>query len=350
MRCEPDCGVHRARRRWRLAAASVALLLPLPAAAATRAVAESAPVAATARSAIAVRTPPDGGWPAAAEAIAFELDQAGYRVVPTGVEAGATLTVSRDAGGWTIVLLDATRSLVLEATGRDGESPQMVGLHAVELLHASRLDVPKQRRQQPAPVVARPRPATPHPEAPAPATRHAWAADVGVGVSSLGLVGPRLGVAHHWRRAELGAALEAGFGNAGNVDYPTSRDDWWLGRPRAVLRSTVALSYVTRPGRRLRPLLGVASDLVAPIVASTHQTREPALVIDTVEVGAFWAPGIDVGARVVLGPQLAVRAALRAGPLVTLRPVDVASGGTLRLPRGIATATLSFLFGRTDAR
>lgn len=310
--------------------------------------------APTRRSTIAVRTPPGHAWPQAVEAIAFELDQAGYRIVPDGVQPGATVTVSHDAHRWRLVLLDTAQNLVLEATGYDGESAQMLGLHAVELLHASRLDVPKHRQQQPA-APPRPEPTTARTEpVPGPRPPKPWVLDVGLGVSSVGLLGPRLGFARHWQRVELGAALEGGFGNAGNIDYPASRDDWFLGRPRAVVRSTLEFAYVSRPGRRLRPLVGVSSELVAPIVASTHAARDPDsgfdIVLDTVEVGVLWAPGVDVGTRVALGPRLALRAALRVGPLVSLHPVDLADGGTFRLPRGAATATVSFLFGSTAER
>lgn len=325
-----------------------AMLMAVPVAAP---VAASTPVqpsgspAPRVRSTIAIRTPPSGAWPDAVETIAFELDQAGYHVVPDGVEAGATITVSHDAGGWKVVLLDAAQNIVLRAAGHQGESPQLIGLHAVELVHASRLDVPRHRRQQPTATPRRS--AALEPAEPSPAEPKVWVFDVGVGVSSIGLLGPRLGFARHWKRAELGTALEAGFGNAGNVAFPPRRDDWWLGTPRVVVRSTVQLAYVLRVGHRLRPLVGLTSELVAPVVASTHQNQDPEFELDTVEVGLLWVPGLDVGTRFVLGPKVALRASVRAGPIVTLHPIDLASGGTLRLPHGVATASVSLLFGPT---
>lgn len=345
-----DWGHYRSRVTGALAAMLLAVPIASPASAWMQAhpgaEIESAP---RPYSALSVHTPSDRAWLEAAEAIAFELDQAGYRIVPDGMSAGATMTVSHDAHGWSIVLVDATGNLVVEAAGHAGESPQMVGLHAVELVHASRLDVPLDRQQR-SPATSRPaeapRPTLP-PTPPEPTKTSAWAFELGLGVSSLGLLGPRLGFAHHWARAELGAGVEGGLGNAGNISYPMTRDQWALGNPRAVLRSTLELAYAFRPRHRLRPLLGVSNELVVPVIASSYRGRDPAVELDTVEYGVFWTPGLDVGTRFIVGPKLALRAAVRAGPLVALRRVAVASGGVFEHPQGVATATMSLLFGPT---
>jgi len=276
------------------------------------------------------------------EAIEFELDQAGYAVVDEA-DADGTITVRRGPRGWGLVVDDPSRGVQFEAEGHLGQSAPVVGLHAVELVHASWLDAARRKaapEQTPAPTLAPPEDVPPKRVSP-------WRFDLGVTISTLGLVGPRLGASRHWPRAELTLALEGGFDQPSETSHGQGGTRWHRdARPKATARALVGAAYVGRPGRRIRPLLGGTLEAPAPIVGSEYFDSDPPVHLETIEFGVFFAPGAETGAHWILGPHVALRTTVRAGPLVTIVPVDLAGGGTYPTPRWFATGTMSLLFGR----
>ncbi len=324
------------------------------------------------REAIRVHTMRQGAWQDAVTSIEFELEQAGYAVSRSAeTPASTTLTVQYEGDqGWVLHLEDSVRGLRLEARGSRGASAQVVGLHAVEMIHASRLDLPKPARRAPDPApVVRLEPRQPPPSAdplepaPPPPDSTNWALEIGVSSSNVGLLGPRLGVVHRWTRAELGFAAGAGFfsnkqqvgapAGLGTLHRPTDLGPAWTShRTIAVLRSGLAAAYVFRPGRELRPSLGVSSEVVVPLVDTGFFQQEPFQSLTQLDYGVAWVPALEVGARLALSPKLALRGAIRVGPALPFKDISIVkSSQAITFPRGVATANLSLLFGRSaDAK
>ncbi len=322
-----------------------------------------------ARDKIGVRTPARGAWPAAVSSIEFELDQAGYSVAPSpATPTSATLTVAYEGdGGWVLVLEDSVRDLRLEARGGRDTSPQIIGLHAVEMIHASRLDLPKPTRRAPAPPPAPiAEPTSPPPPAATAPTRQvlrpapdptSWALDVGVTVSNLGLLGPRIGAVHRWARAELGLVAEAGFFETGRfvgqrvglgpLRPPPDLAPTWTGHRTVVVpRLGLVGAYVFRPGRAFRPSLGVSNELVMPWVDTEFVGQAPFRQRTRLGYGVAWVPALELAARLATRPKLAIRAAVRIGPTVALKDIPIVeSSRTIAFPRGVAMASLGLLFG-----
>ena len=141
-------------------------------------------------------------------------------------------------------------------------------------------------------------------------------------------------------------ALEGGFDQPSQRTHEQGAVRWHHdARPRATARVVVGAAYLGRPGRRIRPLLGGTLEAIAPIVTSEYFDAESRLHLETIEFGMFFAPGAEAGAHWSLAPHLALRTAARAGPLVTVMPIDLAGGGTFSTPRWFATGTVSLLFG-----
>lgn len=313
---------------------------------------------------IRVHTPTQGAWPDAVTSIEFELAQAGYAVaLDATTSASATLIVAYDGEhGWVLSLEDSIRDVRLEARGSRDASPQVVGLHAVEMIHASRLDLPKPARRAPTRPMTAEHQHPQHPP-PSPPVRPAsdptsWALDIGVTTSNVGLLGPRLGVAHRWAHTELSFAMEAGFFSndqqhgaqvgLGSLRRPTGLGSaWTTHRPTTVLRSGLAAAYVFRAGRELRPSLGISSNVIAPLVDTEFVQSAPFHRRTQLGYGLAWVPALEVGARLSLSPKLAVRGSIRAGPTVTFKEVPIVeSSQTIAFPNGVAMASLSLLFGR----
>lgn len=307
---------------------------------------------------------------ARAHAIGFELEQAGYVVAPTpGCEQG-TLTLERVEDRWHLHYAEVSGDVAVEATAGQDDPPQVLGLHAVELIHAAELlraaaaYGPSPARAEPAPsrVPQPPASGPPEPTVPTVPTEPTepteptpkdtrWMVELGVASSTMGLVGPRIGVAHHTRSFELGIAAEAGFGGDRAFGSPRTTE------PGAVLvddraatrvnnRAVVELGYVFRPARRLRPSLGVANAVLLPIVGTRYDHPGIGLTLTHVGIGVLWVPAPELGLRLDVRPGLAVRASLRAGPVVAVKPVAVAGEGRFAVPRWTGTATLGVLFGR----
>lgn len=314
---------------------------------------------------VQVVTPSAGSWPVAVSSIEFELEQAGYVLAQEGTGAPSTsLTVAYQADGWTLRLEDRVRGLRLDAHGDRDASPQVVGLHAVEMVHASRLDLPKPARLAPRPEPTVVPPPVPPPVAappspPSGSRKTSWALELGVTSSNVGRVGPRIGVAHRWTHAEFGLVAEAGFFSA---DRPvasrvglgplTAPDDlgaeWTPHETMAILRTGIAAAYAFGADRALRPTLGVTNEVVVPLVDTGIVRHSPAYSLTQLGYGVAWVPALELGARLRLAPVLAVRASVRVGPAITLKGIPIVhSSKTIGFPRGIAVASLGLLIGRT---
>lgn len=315
--------------------------------------------------AIVVRTRSDSPPSDSTRAVVFELQQAGYVVVPgPGCEQG-TATVWSDTEGWHLEYADPTREIVVQASGAPDDAPQLVGLHAVELVRAVEVlqaaqaygrglqtqSTPRATVLATTPAAAVVSPQRPPSEPPATGTTR-WMAELGIAASTIGLGGPRLGVAHHWPSVELGLIAEAGFGRAAGFGSPRSsrsgegvlQDDWTS--TRVMSRAVLELGYVFRQGRRVRPTAGIANALLVPIIGTRYHDMQSRLTLSHLGAGLFWVPAPQVGVRLEVRPGLAIRTAIRAGPTLTVRPVEIAGKGAFVFPGWSGTVTVGLLLGR----
>lgn len=293
------------------------------------------------RPTLAVRTADEESWPEAVASIAFELEQAGYIIDDS---SSTTIMVRRGPREWGVVLVVPQRGVVVEAQGQVGQSAAIVGLHAVELVHASLLDVARRTS-----TLHEPAPPAPTPESPSTEEPHRrWSFEVGLTGSTLGLVGPRLGASRSWTRAQLSLAIEAGFDQNRTRTHVDGDERWTHAvRPRATARAVVGAAFVSRPGHRIRPLIGGTSEFIAPIVSSEYWNDATPMHLETIEFGMLFAPGLQLGVLWELAPKVTLSTSARGGPLFEILPIDLAGGGTFDLRPWFVSGNVSLLFGRT---
>ncbi|MEM6990554.1 MAG: hypothetical protein AAF721_08660 [Myxococcota bacterium] len=310
-------------------------------------------------------------WPDAVEAIAFELDQAGYRASP-GLQpesrSSVHLLLRRDATSWRLVLLDPARDLRLVATGPAVDAPATVGMHAVELVYASELADDAAANPRPPQPEARPIVRTTltmhgdprHSEGPEMGlaagmpSKHRrqrrWGFSAGVRASTLGTLGARLGARRLWRRAEVGATVAGGAFARAEEDVGETSSIASTGR--GFFSVGLEAAYVFRPARRFRPRLGVGSDLVVPIVTNVIEGAGFASAVagdfdydrNGPSAGLFWTPAARAGLELAVGPRLAIRASVGGGPVLTLRDIRIAGNVTTSVPRWSLAAAAGLAF------
>lgn len=308
-----------------------------------------------------VQTPPDGAWPEAVDAIVFELEQAGLMVEDSTTDAAPRVVVELSGETWELSVIDPARAVELHASGEETDSPYLVALHAVELVLESQLAA-QNVTEDPIPEPARPAEQAPlaepqlgvatHSRPPVqPAPPRAWGVALGITGSSMGLVGLSAGVRHRWSRLELGLGIAGGMFAAPEVDLAEGGESSGRG---GFVRAGLGLGYLARPGKRVRPLLGLDNDVVVPMVWSSFSSRTPAgpngetIDVDEsgISAGAFWTPTAQLGVQVGIRERLGFRAALYGGPSLTLAAMQMSENASVGIPNWVIGGTTALVFGR----
>lgn len=300
---------------------------------------------------------PGTHWTDAATAVRFEIDQAGLRVrgADQPCPACLSLTLEGQSGDWTLCVFDSTGRERARHRGTESD-PAWVGLVAVELLLAASEPVADPPEPSP-PTPERPDRIAPDPSAQptirktapaAPSRPRTWVPEVSVGSSNIGIIGLGLGLRHRWRSAELGLALEGAYRGHQTVEIG-GPDEVFAVNPGAVLRTRLVGAYAFRPGKRLRPSVGLACEFVVPFVDSEYRgdgaDSVGATEASVDSVGALWVPAAELGLRLRLSAPVDLVVSGRIGPTVTLVAPELADGGTLELPPFFAGGTAGFAFG-----
>ncbi len=307
-----------------------------------------------------LQSPEPSAWPEAMEAIAFELDQAGYHArFDASAPASASIIIRRQGEHWRLQCTDA-RGQVHEERGSTASGPDLVALLAVEMLVAAQAD-PRASVPPQIPTEATPPTATPMLTEAVPivhdrrATERTgwerWALEVGAGMNNLSALTLAIGAYHRWSYIELGLALEGGataqrdeFADGSNASSVTAS---------ALAAGRLATAVAFRPERRVRPTLGLTSAFVVPFVRSTYRGVDPldpeaGFVNATVtSAGLMWVPAATTALRVGLRPRLALQVGAHVGPALTLRVPELASGDRFGLAGWMAGATVGFVVGST---
>lgn len=342
--------------------------LAAAAAAATQPTSGQTDESTRARPTVRLESPDGAEWPEALDAIAFELDQAGYIVV-RGEDPSATETiiVERMDARWRLRCA-REQGPAKEQFGQVAEGPTYVAMLAVELLLATRTQpMDSDEIAEPEPV-ERPTP-EPAKDVVVPpidgardtgslrATRtwhhnpRRWAAELGANASSIGSIGSlglELGLVRLWTRTEVGLVLGAGS-LAGSEEDTSVNGDSSSVEMYSIAKARLAVTYVSRPGRRVRPSAGVASGFAVPFVSSTatrvnlHDGSR--LDSRTADAGLLWMPSAVGGLRVGIQPGLAWQLTARVGPVLTLRRPELAAGGRFDFSDWFAGATMGLVFG-----
>jgi len=306
--------------------------------------------------AISVRgDPPDG----LVEAVAFELDQAGFEVVtiPTA-RVSATIYLAATQSGCRIAIDNHVRGVTV-----DGQTtPDDAALLSVELLVASSVKAAPEPEPEPQPEPPRRRSPEPRPIVPAakqpgvlrtvadpprPRTT-AWSVGLGLAASSIGLVGVAADLVRDWRRATVGFGLEGAV-------LPSSTVDVDLAQARKIdagglLRGRFAASFIARPGQRVQPTLGAGAELMVPIVHNRYRGEdisEPGTRVDAsgLSMGLFFVPTADLGLRIGVGERSALSLGVRTGPRIDIIPIRLVDGTGYRTSRWFVAATVGMRFG-----
>lgn len=325
--------------------------------------------------AVTVVSPAATAWPDAVEAIRFELDQAGYGHDVASSSAAAlrlTLQVHRDPQRWALILVDealGTRSL---ATGPLSDDPEVVAVHAAELVYAA---LATRRRDAPVPTApaAPPDEAPPTPDRPPaipppplssrvqlarsaptsvapPDAPRRWKVGLGITASTMATLGVRLGVHRRWTHAELALHVSGGqFAGALEEVDTTARSSV---AARGYAGFGLATAYVFRPGRRVRPRLGITSGFVVPIVRTSYRgssfagrVSDGATRNDSgTDAGLLWTPALQLGIEIRLTSRLALRSSVGPGATLRLRDVRVANGAVLQMPRWFLSGATGLMF------
>ncbi|TPV94028.1 MAG: hypothetical protein B7733_17395 [Myxococcales bacterium FL481] len=342
---------------------------------------------------IALQTTSHYRWPKLGEAITFELEQAGYVVVGGDAVAHATLTFSVDRDRWVLELRDHRRGTQYRRIGRHDEPAQLVAVHAAGLVHASLVEFPAQKAEPATSMTATVEPqtgpqapvsgsVTPKTEpttsnselgsaaqvvdtsgqsesdrpvekaesSPAVARSPVFVGEVGGALSFVGLVGPRIGFAGHWRHLELGFAGEVGFVESGVYPRDVECVDRCQWERQPVPRLQVRVGYAFRTRSAIRPFVGISNVVAVPIVAVTGQVGDPPRRIEDLEPGVLWVPGLEGGIRAAFAPMLALRVAARVGPTIRIVEPQLVEGETVDFPGAIASLSVSLLVGKTRSR
>lgn len=293
------------------------------------------------------------------DAIAFELDQAGYAVVanPTA-RVAATIHVGLDGERYRIEIDNHARGVTVDADAAEDS----VALLSVELLVASSVKTPESEpepRPEPerrAPTKERVTQVETHEHsgvlravAPAPqASATAWSVGIGLTAASIGPVGVALDVHRDWSRATVGLGLEGAVlaGSTVDVDEEALREIDAGG----LMRTGLFAAFVARPGRRVRPSVGAGTELMVPFVRSRYLGPDPArpdTVLDAngTNAGLFFVPTASLGLRIAVRERSALSLGVRAGPRVALVPIQLVDGTTYPTPPWFFAATIGMRFG-----
>ncbi len=297
---------------------------------------------------------------AVSEAIAFELDQAGYRTSaepsdPTNTRLSLHIGDER----WELVLVDTARDLRLVASGSADDAPAEIGVHAAELVYAAQStpvarpsparEVTPPRRTPPVSVAVShtPQPAALRATAPVPVPKpRLWGFAFSATASSLGTLGALLEARRRWTYLEVGASL--GGGSYSSVDETTEASRQVSVAGSGFVSVGVGGAVVLRSDRKLRPRLGLDSDFIAPIVTSRYSSTGGvtggSLDVSGTDVYLMWAPALTTGFDVSVGPRLSIRTALRGGVTAALRNGPVAGGGAHDVPRWFYGGSVGLVF------
>ena len=292
------------------------------------------------------------------EAIAFELDQAGFQVVtsPTA-RVAATIHVSVEGERCRVEIDNHARGV---GVGADAAADD-VALLSVELLVASNVKTaevepepepaPERRppRAEPAQLMETPEHASAlHAVATAPRAAAApWSVGVGLAAASIGPLGVALDLHRDWRRASVGAGLEGAVlaGSTVDVDADVVREI----NAGGILRTGLAAAFVARPGARVRPTIGAGAELMVPFVRSRYRGPDPAhpearLNANGTNAGLFLVPTANVGMRVAIRERSSVSLGVRTGPRLELVPIRLVDSSTYPTSRWFFAATVGMRF------
>ena len=288
------------------------------------------------------------------EAVAFELDQAGFVVASPTARVGATIHVGGVDEAWRIEVDNHVRGV--EVRGNAGT--ESAALLAVELLLAS--DVKAVAKPEPEP---RPEPRDPVPteleatteigalrtSAPmAPPRELPWSLGVGLAAANIGPIGVGVDLHHDWNRATLGVGLEGGLltGYSEEIDLGVTRGIAGGGFARA----RVGAAFVSRPGRGVRPTIGASTALMAPFLRSRYagpDPRDPGTHLDAngTTAGLLFVPSADVGLRIALRSKASLALGVRVGPRIDLVALRLVDGTVFATAPWFGAATVAMRFG-----
>ena len=299
----------------------------------------------------------DGASVELLDAIAFELDQAGFDVVasPTA-RVSATIHVSPEGQRYRIEVDNHRRGVSVGADAAQGD----LALLSVELLVASSVKTPEREPEaQPerrAPTVKATTPVeTPDTSgvlrvvASAPrAGNPPWSLGIGLAVASIGPVGVALDLHRDWSRATVGLGLEGAVLTGATVDV----DEDALREIDAggILRTRLSAAFVARAGRRVRPTIGAGTELMVPFVRSRFvgpDPARPATLLDAngTNAGLFFVPTASLGLRIAVRERSALSLSARAGPRIGAVPIRLVDGTTYPTPPWFVAATIGMRFG-----
>ncbi len=279
------------------------------------------------------------------EEIQFELEQGGFEstVAGSGAWCPLRLTWAPTASGWTLTLFDRRWEHITEQGGEDTAATSEVAFLAVEFVYAWTRG---QVMESPEIAAAAPSTSDKEPGPPdlavgssfelegAPIREHPWELEIGTAFASLGPAGALVGLRRRWTRFEVGVAAEGSYLGAANENVQDDGSMTSFGRG-GVARARVSAGWRLRPAARVRPMLGLGSELVIPIVQS--RVESPDIDVNGPRAGVYWVPSAELGLRFDLRRSLGMSVGVRGGPSVSVTP--------LRLPDGSVLPTNPFFLG-----